>query len=102
LYRVNHRENIDKHYVYYAVTFRGDILKSFSGVAAVPIIKKSLFEQFKLPLPPLHEQQKIAEILSTVDKRLELLRQRRGRLENIKNGLMSDLLTGRVRVRLEA
>jgi type I restriction enzyme S subunit len=95
-------ENIDKHYVYYAVTFRGDILKSFSGVAAVPIIKKSLFEQFKLPLPPLHEQQKIAEILSTVDKRLELLRQRRGRLENIKNGLMSDLLTGRVRVRLEA
>jgi len=88
-----------KHYVYYATTFRADLLRSFSGVAAVPIIKKSLFEQVKLPLPPLPEQQKIAEILSTVDERLELLRKRKERLERTKRGLMNDLLTGRKRVR---
>jgi type I restriction enzyme S subunit len=75
-------------------------LRSFSGVAAVPIIKKSLFEQVKLPLPPLPEQQKIAEILSGVDERLELLRKRRERLEKIKRGLMDDLLTGKVRVKI--
>lgn len=89
-----------KHYVYYATTFRADILRSFSGVAAVPIIKKSLFEQVKLPLPPLPEQQKIAEILSAVDGRLELLRKRKERLERIKKGLMEDLLTGKRRVKL--
>ena len=94
-------EKVNKDYVYYAVTFRAGLLKSLSGVAAVPIIKKSLFEQFKLPLPPLPEQRKIAEILSGVDERLDLLRTRKEKLNKIKKGLMNDLLTGRKRVRLE-
>jgi type I restriction enzyme S subunit len=93
-------DGTSKHYVYYATTFRANLLRSFSGVAAVPIIKKSLFEQFKIPLPPLPEQQKIAEILSGVDERLELLRKRKERLGKIKKGLMNDLLTGKKRVKL--
>ncbi|WP_297550855.1 restriction endonuclease subunit S [Thermococcus sp.] len=56
-------------------------------------------KQFQLPLPPLEEQKQIAEILSTVDKKLELLRQRREKLERVKRGLMKDLLTGRRRVK---
>ena len=95
-------EDTNKDYVYYATTFRADLLRSFSGVAAVPIIKKSLFEQFKLPLPPVHEQKKIADILGAIDERLELLRKRKERLERVKKGLMDVLLTGRKRVRLEA
>jgi type I restriction enzyme S subunit len=53
----------------------------------------------KIPRPPLPEQQKITEILSTVDKKLELERKRMEKLERIKKGLMNDLLTGKVRVR---
>jgi type I restriction enzyme S subunit len=51
-----------------------------------------------LPFPPLPEQQKIAEILFTVDKKLELERKRKEKLERIKKGLMNDLLTGRKRI----
>ena len=54
--------------------------------------------KYKFGLPPLEEQKQIAEILSTVDRRLELLRQKRGKLERVKRGLMKDLLTGRRRV----
>ena len=54
-----------------------------------------------IPLPPLSEQQKIAEILSTVDKKLELERKRKEKLERIKRGMMNDLLTGRKRVNVE-
>jgi len=54
-----------------------------------------------VPLPPLPEQQKIAEILSSVDKRIETLRKRKERLEKVKRGLMEDLLTGKKRVKLE-
>ncbi len=53
-----------------------------------------------IPLPPLEEQRKIAEILSTVDKKLELERKRKEKLERIKKGLMNDLLTGRRRVKV--
>ncbi|MEM4371376.1 MAG: restriction endonuclease subunit S, partial [Candidatus Nitrosocaldus sp.] len=53
-----------------------------------------------IPLPPLQEQQKIAEILSTIDKKLELLRNEIAKLERTKKGLMDLLLTGKIRVKL--
>lgn len=53
---------------------------------------------FSVWLPPLPEQKKISEILSTVDKKLELLREKKKRFERIKRGLMNDLLTGKKRV----
>ncbi|KUH34118.1 hypothetical protein APY94_03385 [Thermococcus celericrescens] len=58
-------------------------------------IRKSDLLNIRLPLPPLEEQKQIAEILSTVDRRLKLLRKRREKLERVKRGLMKDLLTGR-------
>jgi len=55
---------------------------------------------FPITVAPLPEQQKITEILSEVDKRLELLRGKKMKLEKIKKGLMNDLLSGRKRVKL--
>ena len=64
-------------------------------------ITKNELENLKISLPSLPEQQKIAEILSTVDKKLELERKRKEKLERIKKGLMNDLLSGRKRVKVE-
>lgn len=44
------------------------------------------------------EQQKIAEILSSFDQKLELEQKRKAKLERVKKALMNDLLTGRKRV----
>jgi len=62
-----------------------------------------LFDKHKLniPLPPLPEQHCIAEILSVVDRKLELERRRKEKLERVKKGLMNELLTGRKRVKVE-
>ena len=93
-------EKANPHYVYYVMKFRKNVLKKWAGITTSPIVKKSLFEEFPLPLPPLPEQQKIAEILSTVNKRLELLRNKKEKLTRIKKGLMNDLLTGKKRVKV--
>jgi type I restriction enzyme S subunit len=53
-----------------------------------------------LPLPPLEEQQKIAEIISAVDEKLETLKQEKAKLERIKQWFMEELLSGRIRVRV--
>jgi len=86
---------------YYLIHSRSKLLNQSvnpsSDVGRTNIYLSSL-KFFKLPLPPLPEQEKIAEILGTVDKKLELLRARRERLERVKRGLMNDLLTGRKRV----
>ena len=77
-------------------------IHGFVGKAQQPKLALFRIEKIKIPLPPLFEQQKIAEILSTVDKRLELLKDKKEKLERVKKGLMNDLLTGKKRVRLEA
>jgi len=59
-----------------------------------------LVRSIKLPLPPLTEQEKIISILSAIDERIEKERQRKEELEKLKKGLMQDLLTGRVRVKV--
>ena len=91
----------DPSFLFYSISRKSMLIKSIAGTAAVPIIKKSLFEQITIPLPPLPEQKKIAEILSTVDRKIELERKRKEKLERIKKGLMNDLLTGKVRVKVE-
>jgi len=55
-----------------------------------------------VPLPPLPEQRRIAEILGAVDRKLELERRRKEKLERVKKGLMNELLTGRKRVKVMA
>ena len=63
-------------------------------------INATNLKSLKVPCPPLPEQQKIAEILSGVDEKIEVERQRKGKLEELKKGLMQILLTGKVRVNL--
>jgi type I restriction enzyme S subunit len=67
----------------------GSTLKNIS----LPILKNIL-----TPLPPINEQKLIPEILSTLDRAIELYREERTRLDRLKRGLMDLLLTGKIRV----
>ncbi len=84
---------INPDYIYYTIVFRKNDLKRWAGITTSPIIKKSMFEKFPLSLPPLPEQRKIAEILSTVDEAIEKVDQAIEKTERIKKGLMQELLT---------
>ena len=89
--------------------FRVYLLKSFqvltalkriaTGVSVYGISKTNL-SKIKLPLPPLPEQKKIAEILSKADEEIDLLNQELEKLKIQKKGLMQKLLTGAWRVKL--
>jgi len=92
-------KGVDSHYLYYILAFHSGQLKSWSGTAAVPIIKKSLFEKFKIPLPPLEEQKQIAKILKTIDEAIELKKKKKEKLERMKKAVMNKLLTGQIRIK---
>ncbi|WMX15903.1 restriction endonuclease subunit S [Aureispira sp. CCB-E] len=62
----------------------------------VSITLKDLFK-FRIPLPPLPEQKKIAQILSTWDKAIEKKTQLIEQKKLLKKGLMQQLLTGKTR-----
>ncbi|MBD3864961.1 restriction endonuclease subunit S [Campylobacter fetus] len=60
----------------------------------------SEYQYLQIPLPPLKEQQKIAEVLSACDDEINLLKDKLSNLKLQKQGLMQNLLTGKVRVRV--
>ncbi|MEM4973384.1 MAG: restriction endonuclease subunit S [Candidatus Hadarchaeales archaeon] len=90
------KDRVHPPWLYHFLKFKQ--LSHFATKTTHPIITQSFLNSCRIPLPPLPEQRKIAEILSTVDKKLELERKRKEKLERIKKGLMNELLTGRKRV----
>ncbi len=63
-----------------------------SGATRNRVSRKNL-EKIKIPLPPLEEQRKIAEILGTIDKAIQKTNEIIARTERLKKGLMQELLT---------
>jgi len=63
-------------------------------------VNASSLSSIKIPLPPLSEQIKIAEILTSVDEEIENEMAHKERLESIKKGLMQVLLTGKIRAKI--
>ena len=55
---------------------------------------------FKIPLPSVSEQQKIATILSEADAKIEKEQTQKAKLDQLKKGLMQQLLTGKKRVKV--
>lgn len=84
--------------IYYFLTKRGtDILEAASpgGAGRNRTLGQERFLKSKITLPPLSEQQKIATILSTQDKVIELKEKLLVQKQQQKKYLMQQLLTGR-------
>ena len=65
-----------------------------------PNLSKQLVDNLNILLAPLHEQQKIATILTAQDKKIETEEKNLEKLKELKKGLMDDLLSGKVRVKV--
>ena len=65
---------------------------------AVVHISASNLAQVKIELPPLTEQTAIANVLSDMDAEIAALERRRDKARAVKQGMMQQLLTGRVRL----
>jgi type I restriction enzyme S subunit len=97
-------KGIDRFFLFYVLKFpkfRNKIISSMIGTTGRQRASKESVEKLQIPLPPLPEQHCIAGILSTVDRKLELERRRKEKLERVKKGLMNELLTGRKRIKVD-
>jgi type I restriction enzyme S subunit len=72
--------------------------KKYNEASGVPSLNASTIENVEMVLPPLKEQEAIAETLSAMDDELEALTEQASKLRMVKQGMMQDLLTGKVRL----
>ena len=61
-------------------------------------ISKTAFLNLELRMPSLPEQTAISEVLSDMDAELAALKQRRDKTRLLKQAMMQELLTGRIRL----
>lgn len=62
------------------------------------VLNTKTISNLKVIIPCMKEQEKIAQILSSVDIEIEVYETRKQKLEELKKGLMQQLLTGKIRV----
>ena len=90
---------VTSEFLYYLLSSK--ILQSaFWSIAAgsgVKNLKRESVSNVVVALPPVIEQQKIAEILSVADEKVWVNRDIKEKLTLLKKGLMDDLLSGKKR-----
>ncbi len=73
-------------------------VKSMIRATSQPNINSQEYSSLKFVLPPLSEQKEIANIIDTLDNKIQKEKSYKEKLEKLKKGLMQDLLTGKVRL----
>ena len=91
--------NLDKLYLYYFLTTKFDYLNSQTTGSTIPHVNKTIFLNLPIPLPPLDEQQKIANILTTIDQKIQAEEKKKQALQNLFKTLLQQLMTGKIRVK---
>ena len=94
------RSEQNREFIYYWLSseFGQKAIKEIISTTAQPKFNKTDFKKILLPIPNLKEQYKISSILLKTDERIEEHEKEKKKLEQLKKGLMQQLLTGRIRV----
>lgn len=90
---------LDSLYLCNQLTYRG--LDSVADTTSIPQINNKHIIPYIIPLPPKEEQTAIATILSDMDAELTALERKLVKVRDIKQGIMQQLLTGRIRLPLD-
>ena len=96
------KTEIDVDYFIWSIIRYKYLLKVYQQGSTIKGITRNVLKNFKIPLPPLEEQKKIASILSSVDEKIKKEEEYKAKLERLKKGLMQKLLTGEIRVNTES
>lgn len=94
-------ENVDGEYLaYYFRSKAGrDLMITLAQGATRYNLSKSAFDKSEITIPStIEEQQAIANILSTMDEEIQTLQEEHDKYALVKQGMMQQLLTGKIRL----
>lgn len=97
----DYQDIFDQQYLYYLLGSE-DVKKQYINMAAgssVQNLSKDKVEALVVPMPLKEEQQAIAQILTDMDNEISALQKKLDKIRRIKQGMMAELLTGRIRLK---
>lgn len=98
-YPVFSTQNIDDYFLYYYLNNSNFIKKQILSLkegGTRYALSFSKFKKLKITLPSLEEQEKIANFLSAVDKKIDLIQTQIQKMEEFKKGLLQQMFVVRI------
>jgi type I restriction enzyme, S subunit len=92
--------NLCNEFLYQFLKFNKDKILNLCQGSGQPNLSKQIIDNYYIALPEYSEQRKIADILISIDDKLEFLQNKKVEYINLKKGLMDKLLTGKIRVKI--
>jgi type I restriction enzyme S subunit len=92
------KNNLNADFLYYYLTSLKSVVKTLGQQGTQANLNKGMVQEFRFSLPAVPEQTAIATILSDMDSELAELEARLVKARHIKQGMMQELLTGRIRL----
>jgi len=90
---------VDNHFLYHALKGEEPSIMGLRVGSGLPNVQKTAFLAFKLRCPKTSEEQTaIATVLSDMDAELAALEAKLAKARHLKQGMMQELLTGRIRL----
>ncbi len=74
--------------------------KKYNEASGVPSLSKSTIEKININIPEPDEQTRIANFLTAVDKRINLLQKKKAELEKYKKGIMQKIFSQEIRFKI--
>ncbi|ELS3713465.1 TPA: restriction endonuclease subunit S [Vibrio parahaemolyticus] len=98
---IRNKSNFSQDFLIQCMQFHIDSIIRLASGTTFPNLDRKTIASLLVPNLPIQEQQKIAEILSTVDKKIDLIDQKIAETEKLKTGLMQKLFSEGVGVQDE-
>jgi len=92
------KQNVSVKYLYYWLEHNTRMIGELGNGSTVKGISISDLKGIPFLLAPIPEQSAIATVLSDMDAEITALEQRRDKTRALKQGMMQELLTGRIRL----
>ena len=91
--------NLDVNFLFYYLSFVQPLARKYhTGTTVWELNIDSWAKELLVPIPPLEEQKKIVEILSTIDNKIETETKYLNYMNKLKEKLLAALMTGKIRV----
>jgi type I restriction enzyme S subunit len=91
--------NLDVNFLFYYLSFVQPLARKYhTGTGVWGLNVDSWAKELPIPIPPLEEQKKIVEILSTIDNKIETETKYLDYMKKLKEKLLAALMTGKIRV----
>lgn len=93
---LDNNNKVSKMFIYYFL--RSYDFKNYITGSGQPQIVRGPLLTLEIKLPTVEEQKAIAQVLSDMDTEIEALEEKLEKYKTIKQGMMQELLTGRIRL----